>query len=98
MTGGVKIICKKKFGQFLITEQPRCVVNAVEEHELKWNSYTLIKLVPDMPYQITIYFPYMGKETCAATKNITVKPGKTINLTYKTPFSILSPGSIQFSD
>ena len=58
----------------------------------KWN---FITLMPDMPYQIRIEFPYMGKACCPATINITLNSGEMVEYKYSVPFVVTSPGILR---
>ena len=40
MPTGINIICKKVFGQMLITQKPYCLINNSEKKELEWNKET----------------------------------------------------------
>lgn len=98
MEQGVHIFCKKKAGQFLLTEKPYCIVNEIESIRLNWGKWNFIHLLPGMPYQLRIQFPYMGKECCPATLNISVEEGEVVRLRYKVPFIVTSPGILQELD
>lgn len=98
MKEGIRLLCKKKLGQFLLTEKPYCIINEVETKKLQWGQWNFIPLVPNMPYQIRIQFPYMGKACCPATINITLNPGEIVKYKYSVPFIVTSPGIIKELD
>ena len=95
MDQGINLLCKKILGQFLLTEKPYCIINGIETKKLQWNRWNFIPLKPNMPYQITIQFPYMRKACGVATINVTVEPGEIQKYKYRTPFVVYSPGSIK---
>ena len=96
MTEGVIILCKKGPLQVIITEQPYCLVNAVESKPLSWKNETFIPLQPNMPYQLKVAYLYMGKkETMPAEFTVTVKPGEIVRFQYKTSFTMFSKGDIR---
>ena len=45
MPTGINIICKKVFGQMLITQKPYCLINNAEKKELEWNKETFVPLL-----------------------------------------------------
>jgi len=95
MQSGIKIKCKKKLGQFLLTEKPYCIINDVETIQLEWNKEVFIPLEPDVPYKITVQFPYMNKP-CGSVSFVTrVKPNEVQVYEYKTPFLATSSGKIE---
>jgi hypothetical protein len=95
MQCGIKIKCKKKFGQFLLTEKPYAIINDVETEELEWNKESFIPLQPNLPYKITIQFPYMNRATGKASLTTQLRPDEIQSYEYKTPLLITSDGSIK---
>ena len=95
MQNGIKIKCKKKFGQFLLTEKPYAIINDVETKELEWNKEFFISLQPNLPYRITIQFPYMNRPTGTVSFTTQVRPNEIQRYEYKTPFLMTSEGSIE---
>ncbi|UCF09115.1 MAG: hypothetical protein JSW28_05405 [Thermoplasmata archaeon] len=95
MYTGVSIVCKRRAGQFLITERPYCVINGMETRPLAWDQSTFVPLVPNYPYQLSVQFPYMGKACGVATFTVTLRPGEAQLFEYKTPFVIFSQGSVK---
>jgi len=95
MTTGISILCKRRFGQFLITERPYCIINNAETIVLQWDRSTIIHLVPDMPYQIVIQFMYMGRPCGTAYSQFRLRPGEIGYYRYKSPFIVYSPGSVK---
>ena len=95
MQCGIKIICKKKFGQFLITEKPYIIINNVETKMLEWNIEFFIPLQPNLPYKITIQYPYMNRAIGTASFTTQLKPDEIQSYEYETPFLITSEGSIK---
>ena len=95
MQSGIKIKCKKKFGQFLLTEKPYCIINDIETTQLEWNKEIYIPLQPNLPYKITIQFPYLNRATGTASFTIQLKPDEIQEYEYKTPFLMTSAGSIK---
>ena len=98
MKTGLKIKCKKNPMQWLITEQPVCVINSVKDYQLKWGRQEFINLQPNEQSRITIYFPYMGGEAAGATFTVTLEQGEIRTLEYITPFVITTPGKIRWLD
>ena len=95
MDCGIKIKCKKKFGQFLATEKPYAIINDVETKELQCNKEILIPLQPNLPYKITVQFPYLNRPTAPATFSTKLKPNEIQSYEYKTPLLMISDGSIK---
>ncbi len=95
MECGIKIKCKKRFGQFLATEKPYVIINDVETKKLEWNKELFIPLQPKLPYKITVQFPYMGRATGPASFTTQVEPNEIQSYEYKTPFLMTSDGSIK---
>jgi hypothetical protein len=95
MSSGIRIKCKKGFGQFLITEKPYAIINDVETKELGWNKEFFIPLQPDLPYKITIQFPYMSRPTGMVSFTTQLRPDEAQSYEYKTPFVATSEGSIE---
>jgi len=95
MQCGIKIKCKKKFGQFLLTEKPYAIINDVETKQLEWNKDFFIPLQPNLPYKITIQFPYMSGARGTVSFNTQVKPDEVQTYEYKTPFLATSGGMIK---
>jgi len=95
MQSGIKIKCKKRFGQFMITAKPQCVINDAETKQLEWNQELFIPLEPNIPYNITIQFPYMGGTKGKASLNIQLKPDEIQVYEYTTPQIMTSPGEIK---
>jgi len=97
MESGIEIKCKKKFGQFLLTEEPQIIVNDNETIQLKWNKEFFISLQPNVPYKFTVQFPYslMNSICGAASFSTQVQPGEIQSYEYHTPFLATSPGSIK---
>ena len=94
MESGIKILCKRVFGQFLITEKPYCLINNADQKELQWNNETFINLQPNMDYQISVQFPYLGRGCGVAKFVVNIKPGEVQMYRYKTPFVVTSKGKI----
>ncbi len=95
MNTGISLICKRRFGQFLITQRPYCVINNMQTMTLEWDRSVVIPLIPDMPYQISIQFMYMGKPCGTALLRFTLRPGELGHYQYKSPFFMFSPGSVK---
>jgi len=92
---GIEIKCKKKFGQFLISEQPYAVINDVQTKKLAWGKEVFIPLQPDKQYKIAVQFPYMNKAVAVATSIIEVKSGEVQLWEYRTPLLMTSEGSLE---
>lgn len=95
MQSGIKIKCKKRFGQFLLTEKPYCILNDIETKQLEWGKETFIPLQPNLPYKITIQFPYLNRATGVSSITTQVKPEEVQIYEYETPFVMTSEGSIK---
>jgi len=96
MECGIKIECKKRFGQFLITNKPYCVIDDAETKELEWNEEIFIPLQPNRPYKITVQFPYMSSKACGpATITAQLNPNEIQVYKYTTPSTMLSAGKIE---
>jgi len=97
MPSGIKIKCKKKFGQFLLTERPYCIINDVETVQLSWDEEIFIPLQPNLPYKITIQIPYAPmKNPVGITSIVTqVKHDEVQEYEYTTPFIATSSGKIK---
>ena len=95
MDPGIKIKCKKSFGQFLLTEKPECIVNDGKPEKLDWNKEFFISLQPNLPYKIAIQFPYMNKICGTASIALQITPNEVQEYEYHTPFLMTLPGTIQ---
>jgi len=96
MESGIKIKCKKRFGQFLITQKPYCVIDDLETKQLEWNTEAFIPLQPNRLIKITVQFPYMNNKTCgSATVTTQLGPGEVQVYEYTTPSTMLSSGKIE---
>lgn len=95
MPTGINIICKKVFGQMLITHKPVCLINNAEQKELAWNKETFIPLQPGIDYQITVQFPYLGKGCGTAKFVVKLQPDEVQTYRYKTPMVVTSNGKIK---
>jgi len=93
-TSGIFLICNKILGQFLLTENPVCTINDGKIENLRWGKEYFISLKPEIPYKITIKFPYLGNYCGTKTFNVKVKKGETQKYEYTTPFIVFSPGTI----
>ena len=95
MQCGIKIKCKKRFGQFLATEKPYAIINDVETKALEWGKEFFLPLQPNAPYKITVQFPYMNRPTSPATFTVQLRPDEIQEYEYKTPFLMTSNESIK---
>jgi len=95
MESGIKIKCKKLFGQFLLTEKPICIVNDGEPVKLEWNKEFFISMEPDLLYQIAIQFPYMNRICGVASIAVQVSPGEIQKYEYRTPLLMNLSGTIE---
>jgi hypothetical protein len=98
MQSGIKIICKKVLGQVLITEKPYCIINDTETKQLERSKESFIPLQPNLPYKITIQFPYSAyPNNACGTASITTQlgPDEIQAYEYKTPFIVYHSGSIK---
>ena len=57
MECGIKIKCKKRFGQFLITGKPYIIFNDNEKIELKWNEEFLLLCIQIVHIKSVSCFP-----------------------------------------
>lgn len=97
MQSGIKIKCKKKFGQFLLTEKPYCIINDIQTFQLDWNKDFFVPLQPNLPCKITIQIPYPPLNRACGIVSFTtqVKEGEIQVYEYHTPFIVTSEGSIK---
>jgi hypothetical protein len=93
MNTGMYILCNKKFGQFLLTENPYCIING-ESRWLGWGMYIYVPLQPNVQYYFSIQFPYIGRACGIASMVITLREGEIHYYEYQTPFIVYSPGSL----
>jgi hypothetical protein len=94
MVSGINILCKRVFGQILITNKPYCLINNAEQRELDWNNETFIQLQPNIDCQISVQFPYLGKACGPAKLIVKLQPEEIQSYQYKTPFVVTSKGKI----
>ena len=94
MECGVKIKCKKRFGQMLITGKPYALVDDDKKIEMKWKKEFFIPLKPNIQHKISVQFPYMTRTAGTATVYTQVKPDEIQVFEYKTPHVMTSGGSI----
>ena len=95
MMSGVNLICKKQFGQWLITNEPYCIINNLETRGLLWNQMIFTQLEPGVMYFFQIQFKYMGGPCGVARLSIMVQPGEVQIYEYRTPWVIGSGGEIR---
>jgi hypothetical protein len=95
MDSGIKIKCKKLFGQFLLTEKPECLVNDGTPEKLDWNKEFFIALQPNLPYKIAIQFPYMNRTCGTASITLQVNSNEVQGYEYRTPPLMTLGGTIQ---
>lgn len=91
---GINVVCKKVFGQWLITDSPFCIINNIEKRYLSWD-VTFIPLESNKTYGIRIGFPYMRSETGVATFVVNLKPGEIQYYVYRTPLWMWQKGTIK---
>jgi hypothetical protein len=91
---GINVVCKKVFGQWLITDSPFCILNETEKKYLSWD-VTFIPLEPNKTYRIKIGFPYMKGETGVSTFAVNLKPGEIQYYVYRTPLWMWQKGKIK---
>lgn len=91
---GIYLECKKLFLQFLITNNPICMING-EEKELNWKDETFIPLEPNKEYKLSVYFPYFGGEGGRNDFKVSVSPGETKSFIYHVPFLVHMRGRIK---
>lgn len=94
MNSGIKIKCEKSFGQFLLTEKPVCTVNDGQPETMEWNKEFLISLEPNLPYKVSIHFPYINQNCGLASIAVQVKPNEVQGYEYHTPFLMTQSGTI----
>lgn len=92
---GITIECKKPFGQFLVTNQPYCIINGEQKKPLKWKERVSVPLQPNKTYQISVKYPYIGEECGVVNFKISVKEGEIKHLLYNAPKVVSSPGKIE---
>jgi hypothetical protein len=95
MQSGIKIKCKKLFGQFLLTERPVCVVNDGRPEQLEWNKEFFFSLQPNLRYKIAIHFPYMNRMCGATSIAVQVRPDEVQSYEYHTPPLMNLAGTIE---
>ena len=95
MPTGINIICKKVFGQMLITQKPYCLINNAEKKDLEWNKETFVPLQANMDYQISVQFPYLGKGCGPAKIVVNLQPDEVQTYRYKTPMVVTSDGKLK---
>lgn len=97
MSSAIAIKCKKSPLQWLITQQPYCIVNSVNKVELKWGKETEVPLEPNLPYQIRVEFPYMGKPCMPANIVVNLKDGERHEYLYSTAsnLTVFSDGKMK---
>lgn len=94
-SSGVLLKCKKIFGQFLLTEKPMVKVNGGKDEQLEWNKEFLISLQPDIPYTISVQFPYLGRLCGTASFDVKVTNGEIQKFEYTTPPLMTIGGTIE---
>jgi hypothetical protein len=95
LISGVNIICKKQFGQWLITNNPYCVINDLETRWLFWNRMSFIPLQPGVMYFFQIQFRYLGGNIGVARFSVMVQPGEVQVFEYQSPWVIGTGGTIR---
>jgi hypothetical protein len=95
MTTGIYIICRKITGQWLLRNNPYCLINNFEVRELMWDHPNFIPLINDVPYVFSIQFRYLGGVCGTAGFSVVVRAGEVQTYEYETPFFAFSPGKIR---
>ena len=95
MDCGIKIKCKKRFGQILVTKKPQVVIDDEKTWQLEWNKEFFIPLEPNQQYKITIQFPYLGSPTGPVSFLTEIKPDEIQHYEYQTPFIMTAKGSLK---
>ncbi len=94
MPTGVKITCRKRFGQFLITDQPSLVVGPTDVISLRWGTPVFVPLSAGLRHPLVVQFPYMRKPCGVAELAVELREGEVQAFDYKTPFVMYSSGQI----
>lgn len=94
MSCGIKITCKKRFGQIMITGKPYALVDDGEKIEMRWKKETFIPLQPNVSHKISVQFPYLTRTAGTVLFDVQVKPDEVQVYEYKTPHVMTSGGSI----
>jgi hypothetical protein len=98
MASGIKIVCKKVFGQFLITEKPYCTINDTQIEQLEWGKETFVPLPPNVPLKMTVQFPYSAypDRACGlATISTQLNTDEIQTYEYTTPVVAYHSGKIK---
>jgi hypothetical protein len=78
---------------FIYASQPRVLLDD-QEHVITWGENEL-RVTPGR-HDISVYFPYSGFDRCCiASTVIEVPPDETIEIEYRTPFWMTSPGKLR---
>jgi len=94
MPTGVEITCHRRFGQFLITNQPSLIAGSTNVTNLRWGGPVFVPLPAGVRHQLVVQFPYMRKACGVAEFSVELRDGEVQAFVYKAPHIVYSSGKI----
>jgi hypothetical protein len=94
MPTGIEITCRKRFGQFLITQQPSLVRGEADVILLRWKAPVFVPLPAGVRHQLVVQFPYMGRPCGVAEVAVDLRDGEVQKFNYTAPHIVYSSGKI----
>jgi len=94
MPTGIEITCRKRFGQFLITQQPSLVRGETDVIPLRWRVPVFVPLSAGVRHQLIVQFPYMGRPCGVADVTVELRDGEVQQFNYTAPHIVYSGGKV----
>ncbi len=94
MATGIAVTCHRRFGQFLITEQPSLITASMQVAPLRWGGPTFVPMPHGPTSPLVIQFPYLGKACGVVQFAVDLRAGEVQSFEYKAPFIVYSTGTI----
>jgi hypothetical protein len=92
--GSIRIVPKRRFGQFLIYKPATVEIDGVIAGSVKWRNETAFTVAPGT-HEVTVSFAYFGKPRLGvATTSVTATDTSITSLLYRTPLIVTGKGSL----
>ncbi len=95
MATGVRVLARRRFSQFLITQPPDVEVDGVLVGQGGWKGDAALFETSPGQHTVTVSFVYLKRRSGVATIDVDVAPGEVVELLYRTPFAVPSAGSLR---
>jgi hypothetical protein len=91
---GITITCHRRFGQFLITNQPSLIAGTTKVMSLRWGEPVFVPLPAGVTHQLVIQFLYIGTACGIAEFSAELQDGEIQAFVYRAPFIVYFSGRI----